>query len=993
MLRPLPLLFLFFNLLILSTSTFTGSDGSASESPRNLRIDYTLVTSAIPLPFITLDKLTGNPLNISLTWELPPATNQMAYSVVVTNRNGAPAWSSGIILSTLPSASFSRSLLSPATGYVWNVSIQTTVSPSGSWLTSSSSSFFTSAGAQHWTVSEPIWAPSSDGSCGPTPNGTLPKFARFYTAIPLTTSPIESAFLYITGASPIYGDPWNTTKLLGGYSLRLGTTSSTSNQTEIGPIISVGPGRTACGPYAMGPCEPVQPYDGIDLTSVAQIIQESSTATLTLYIESYGLSQPDVGVAPAIQAVLVVRYVGNNPSPLIIGTSSSSNGPWSALNADAIRNPGNNKAPFWYFMPEEQVNASCQFLPSDTPPPPGSSCCLWTTPVSADEAWANGTVPLAGKTTQPLQTLTGVSPTNIIQLGPGWWVADMGGEHQGGIELQLIPSQTPQGTIPATLILVQLGEELASNGSALWNLRAGCKYRDHWHFPAATTGTPDHFLFASHHEYSEFRWVEIIILDAVTLEAVDIPLVAVNITGWTVRYPYADEYAASLTTASPELNAVWEFCAHTLKVTTLDFIADSNTRQRSIDCMADDTTAILSFYATTPELALPRMVMSQIMAIGSEGYLSPNWADWTILPALDIVYDAWMTGDFSLAEPLLDVLVANHTYLNLVNVSSGLIHNGPGLGALVDTSGGSDDDFHPSPWNAVVQAWCYLSITNIASLAAAMNRAATAAQLQTAATSLKMGFNQYFFNGTAICDGLCSDVPHTSVHSSFYALAFGLVDDTNAAAVWNYVQYRAFEDALGVPCGSYPVQFLLQALYANTSDHGTAAYNVLTSVAPHSWLNMMNTWDATATMECWLPSELPNLSFSHVWSSSPSFIIPRYFFGLQITAPGVTSVSIRPQPGPVLTGQGTFPTVRGPVSIAFRQTQPTGSGNPPGCFELQTTTPGGVVLRAYLPLYGANPKQVNVTVDGGAPVSSPVVEGDYVYIDGLVSGTHTVTTC
>jgi hypothetical protein len=32
-------------------------------------------------------------------------------------------------------------------------------------------------------------------------------------------------------------------------------------------------------------------------------------------------------------------------------------------------------------------------------------------------------------------------------------------------------------------------------------------------------------------------------------------------------------------------------------------------------------------------------------------------------------------------------------YINLVDASSGLIHNGLGLGALVDTSGGSDDGF------------------------------------------------------------------------------------------------------------------------------------------------------------------------------------------------------------------------------------------------------------------------------------------------------------
>ncbi len=275
-------------------------------------------------------------------------------------------------------------------------------------------------------------------------------------------------------------------------------------------------------------------------------------------------------------------------------------------------------------------------------------------------------------------------------------------------------------------------------------------------------------------------------------------------------------------------------CAYTLRATTLDFYADSNTRQRSLDCMADDTTAALSHYATTAELALPRLVTAQIMAIGPAGedrrrnrshvhaldysihppcagYISPNWADWTVLPALNVVNDAIMTGDLrTLATPLIAALALNHTYINLVDPASGLVHNGQGLGALVDTSGGSDDGFQSTEWNAVVQAWCYSAMTAVASLATAVGRPDLALQLTTAATALKTGFNAAFFNGTAICDGLCTDTPHTSVHSSFYALAFGLVSDENIPAVAAYVRYRSTRDAIGVPCGTYPVQFMLQ---------------------------------------------------------------------------------------------------------------------------------------------------------------------------------------
>ena len=48
------------------------------------------------------------------------------------------------------------------------------------------------------------------------------------------------------------------------------------------------------------------------------------------------------------------------------------------------------------------------------------------------------------------------------------------------------------------------------------------------------------------------------------------------------------------------------FAAFTLETTTASAYSDSNTRQRSFDCMADDQTAALNQYATTTELALPR---------------------------------------------------------------------------------------------------------------------------------------------------------------------------------------------------------------------------------------------------------------------------------------------------------------------------------------------------------------------------------------------------
>ena len=107
------------------------------------------------------------------------------------------------------------------------------------------------------------------------------------------------------------------------------------------------------------------------------------------------------------------------------------------------------------------------------------------------------------------------------------------------------------------------------------------------------------------------------------------------------------------------------------------------------------------------------------------------------------------------------------------------------------------------------------------------------------------------FNGTAFCDGVCTETPHTAFHSSVYMLALGAVEPDNVASTWDYIRSRidppfstGSADATqtntfagemgagemdgrggswpppppmgekdGMPCGSYVSQFVLQALY------------------------------------------------------------------------------------------------------------------------------------------------------------------------------------
>ena len=76
----------------------------------------------------------------------------------------------------------------------------------------------------------------------------------------------------------------------------------------------------------------------------------------------------------------------------------------------------------------------------------------------------------------------------------------------------------------------------------------------------------------------------------------------------------------------------------------------------------------------------------------------------------------------------------------------------------------------------------------------------------------------------------------------------------------------------GMPCGVYPSQFAVQALYANLKDGGLAALKVMTSDVENSWVAMLKQ-GATMTMEMWNAEEKPNTTWSHPWASSPAFLV------------------------------------------------------------------------------------------------------------------------
>jgi len=76
-------------------------------------------------------------------------------------------------------------------------------------------------------------------------------------------------------------------------------------------------------------------------------VRAAAGGPLSILIEAFSLPQPQYGIAPAVQAALVLRWANGSVTRLL-GTAPGAGGGWVALDGDALRRPSGNKGdPGW----------------------------------------------------------------------------------------------------------------------------------------------------------------------------------------------------------------------------------------------------------------------------------------------------------------------------------------------------------------------------------------------------------------------------------------------------------------------------------------------------------------------------------------------------------------------------------------------------------------------------------------------------------------------
>ena len=195
-----------------------------------------------------------------------------------------------------------------------------------------------------------------------------------------------------------------------------------------------------------------------------------------------------------------------------------------------------------------------------------------------------------------------------------------------------------------------------------------------------------------------------------------------------------------------------------------------------------------------------------------------------------------------------DRLLNVHSMLSNVSATSNLYE---GTDALVDN--GPLNGYVRSRQSTVAAAWVYYGAVHLTELAQLIGRRDDATRIAAQAAAMKKAMNAVLWDSVSggFCDGPCANASlhHRAFHSTIHPLAFGAVDDAHVQPAWEYTQQK-IDPVGGMPCGPYPSQFAVRALFANERDSGHAAIKLLTHSGTNSWRGML-ALGATMSMEMW----------------------------------------------------------------------------------------------------------------------------------------------
>ena len=312
------------------------------------------------------------------------------------------------------------------------------------------------------------------------------------------------------------------------------------------------------------------------------------------------------------------------------------------------------------------------------------------------------------------------------------------------------------------------------------------------------------------------------------------------------------------------LRTVWDFCQYTVVATSFAGIMVDGDRER-IPYEGDIYINMLGqLYGVDGDPELARRSIRHVLKY-------PTWPTEWKQHAIMCVWEDWhFTGSTALAAECYDRLRDEKLMLERAR-PDGLLPSAHD--DIVDWPPSERDGYDmKTPCNAVVNAFHYRTLREMADLARALGKKDDVRLFEARAVQVKARFNEIFFDEKRglYVDGEGSG--HASLHANAAALDFGLVPDRRQAAVVDFIAGR------GMACSPYFAQYYLEALCK--FGRKDVARRLMAATGERSWLGMREQ-GATMTMEAWSIKAKPNQDWNHAWGAVPLNILARFFTGTE----------------------------------------------------------------------------------------------------------------
>ena len=338
------------------------------------------------------------------------------------------------------------------------------------------------------------------------------------------------------------------------------------------------------------------------------------------------------------------------------------------------------------------------------------------------------------------------------------------------------------------------------------------------------------------------------------------------------------------------LNKIWEMCKYTMKATAPFGMFIDGERER-LPYEGDTYINQLGWFCNCSDCTIPRRTIEFL-------FKHHTWPFEWFLIMPQVVKDYMLysndTGFFAEIENKLEECLLS----DLLD-SDGLLAEREGDSkfrrTIVDWPLGERDNYEFGKVNLVSNCYYYHALNVMAELS-------NKAHYKTKALELKAVIRKKFIKNNIFVDS--PESSHTSLHSSLFALHFGLGNIAECPDI----------DKKGMACSVYGSQFLLDCCFANgMAQH---AKNLLLSKDLRSWYNMIEK-GATITMEAWDDCFKPNQDWNHAWGAAPANIIPRRIAGIRPLEYGFRKFIFDPQTADLKNFYLKHPTCKGTIEVEF----------------------------------------------------------------------------